>query len=329
MRKDIILIIITLLLLPIAFGEIVLHTESDPENGHQFVVNKYYFQQEKPIIPIKEGSAILIDPRNTENTVSQCSQVEFSFTLANPTSKTQTYFFDIESFEGTAYLPQSLIIPSQKVRGINVILEPECKFFGSMNPKIVVETSEEIAKLPLLLHILEVNIETITPNDCVYYFEEGVCGSESYIRFYQGTRYEMDIGELFYDPDGDKLDYSAEAENIEIKIKKNKAIIKPRYDFTGAESVIFYANDGKGGEAVSKTFYFHVLDNGRPYVENFILLNLSTIVGIVILFLLLMILIAVMIRSGNEYEEKHNHKELKSEEVPPPPKPKKQNIRKK
>ena len=137
MKKNIIFIIFALLILPITFSEILVQTTEGELDQHQFIVNKYYFQQSQPQL-IEENSAILIQPNVSEKTISQCSQTEYSFNLANPTQKTQTYLVKIKDFEGIAYLPPNLIIPKQEIRKINIILMPNCKFTGIANPKVSV-----------------------------------------------------------------------------------------------------------------------------------------------------------------------------------------------
>lgn len=337
MRKNILFIIFIILLLPITFSEILLQTTETSNNGHSFTVNKYYFQN-MPSIPEDDTSAILIQPNITEKTISQCSQIEYSFLLANPTLKTQSYSIGVEDFKGTAYLPPNLIIPSKEIRKINLILMPECEFSGSINPKIIVETLEEKAKLSLILNVLPVEIQTITENDCLFFYNETICNSEDYIKFYQGTKYYINLDDLFFDPDGDKLEYSATSLNLDISIKKGKAKITPLYDFYGAEQVVFYADDLKGGKAQSKTFYFHVLNNGRSSLENFFILNLPLVLGILIFIFIILLLIALIIRpikeTKTEKEKTKNSKkdidlESDEEDMPAPPKPSKRPIKKK
>ncbi len=306
-----------LLLLPIAFSEILIETTTNGMDGHQFVVNKYYFQQ-IPQMPIEEGSAILILPNITEKTINQCTQAEFSFKLGNPTKETQTYSIGVEDFEGIAYISPNVIIPGEQVRKINLILMPECDFIGKHNPKVIVETTEERAEFPLLLDVLPVDVDKITPYDCLYYYNESVCNSDRYIRFYQGTKYIIDLDELFYDPDGDKLDYSADSLNLNVKIRNSKATITPLYDFYGSEQIVFYAEDPEGGTARSEVFYFHVLSNGRSYIENFVLLNMSLILGFFVLIIVILFLIFLIIRPKNR-QEKQEDKE-KISEPPKPPK---------
>ncbi len=320
MRKNIIFIIFMLLLLPVAFSEIVVETMEGPSNGHQFIVNKYYFQQFP--VPEDESSAIFIRPNVTEQTISQCSQAEFSFLLANPTYSAQTYSVGITDFKGTAYLPPHVIIPAREIRKINLILAPDCTLSGNFNPKIVVETAAEEAQLPLLLNVLPVDIDQTTESECRFYYNTTVCESDYYIRFYQGRRFDLDLGALFFDPDGDRLRYSAEAENLDISIRDSTAVIKPLYDFHGAESVVFYADDGKGGQASSRRFYFHVLDNNRPYLENFIMLNLPLVVGGAVLILLVLMMLIIVVASSRNTREKDE------EEMPPAPEPEKEKKKK-
>ena len=317
MKKNILLIIFMLLILPKLFSEILVQTTQSPVGEHQFIVNKYYFQQAAPIITEK-NSAILIQTNVTEQTISQCSQTEFSFNLANPTLKTQTYSISVKDFEGTVYLSPNVIIPSKEIRKINLILMPDCKFSGTLNPKIVVETDKETAELSLLLNVLPVKFETITQKDCLFYYNESVCNSNNYIRFYQGTKYILNLDEMFFDPDEDKLEYSADAFNLVVKIKNGKAIITPLNDFYGSEQVVFYADDLKGGKAQSQTFYFHVLSNGKSSFENFILLNLPMVLGFIILVFIFLLIIAFLISPLGKNKSKDA--DINNEDIPEPPK---------
>ena len=300
--RKLLLSIIFLIILPVAFSEIVLQTTTY-ENSHDFVIDKYYFQaQQQPTKPEKLPS-ILIEPLVTESTINACEKAELTFKVTNPSLKTQVYSFKIDDFIGTAYLFPNLIIPAKESRIINFVLVPNCNIAGNINPKLIIETEYDHATLPVLLHIGAIEVEVITETDCKYYFNETVCDSEDYIRFYQGNTYVIDLSEMFFDPDGDKLFYSANAQNIKVKIKDDRALLKPRWDWYGAEEIVFKADDMKGGNAVSRMFFIHVLHNGKSHLENFILGNWVYLLSGFVLLLIFVLLLVWILKPENNNEE--------------------------
>ena len=76
----------------------------------------------------------------------------------------------------------------------------------------------------------------------------------------QDTSTRINLDNYFSDPDGDKLYYSAtKAKNISIEIKDNIAILTPDRGWTGNTSVVFTADDRKGGVTRSNSVRLEVV----------------------------------------------------------------------
>jgi len=216
MRKKLLLItIILLILLPVSFGEIIVHTSNTQtvqSNSHEFFVNKYYVQQ--PEYQEKEKYTIFIEPGETEKTIDACEQAVFSFNLINPSSEQQVYRLRIDDFKGMVYLTEQIILMPYEESIVSFILEPDCRLEGTINPRVVVESETGVASFGILLHINPSDVVVIKESDCIYHFAQEICDSEDYIRFYQARKYYLDLP--FIDPDEDKLKYEAETagENI-------------------------------------------------------------------------------------------------------------------
>jgi len=245
----IITILFFFLVIQVSFGEIITSQEiNSQETKNIFIVNKYYptFAQ--------EISHIVIQPQVYEATMSPCSKANFSFKLTNPGFGSQLYSFAVKDFHGTAYITNDLLLAPKESKVVEYILSPECSVIGDINPRIVVQTEEEQAEVPTIIHIQGTFIDE---NSCEYYYNESICNSEDYIKF--SDSYKIDLSRLFYDPDGDKLGYTAtDGQNIDISINKNIATLKPKNGWSGAEELVFSASDGKGGFAESRKFYIQV-----------------------------------------------------------------------
>ncbi|MFH1052944.1 MAG: PGF-pre-PGF domain-containing protein [Candidatus Woesearchaeota archaeon] len=103
---------------------------------------------------------------------------------------------------------------------------------------IIVKTRLSVNELNNLIRILSVNKTIIDEKGIpiqVWNFDENR---------------SLDLSQYFIDPDGDKLVYSAEStDHINIDIDNELGIAKLIHDpgFSGAETVVFTADDGKGG----------------------------------------------------------------------------------
>jgi PGF-pre-PGF domain-containing protein len=68
----------------------------------------------------------------------------------------------------------------------------------------------------------------------------------------QDTQHTLDLDQFFKDPDGDALAYSSTpTSNMEIMFAGGNAVFTPHYGWYGTESVVFTADDGKGGTVKS------------------------------------------------------------------------------
>jgi hypothetical protein len=292
-RKIILLSLFVLMLIPIAFGEIVVINQDENNVDHTFYVNKYYFKQQHKEIIYTKQSTLVIEPIISENTVSACERTNFTFKLYNPSSISQIYHLSVDEFDGYAYLVQSLKLGAKTAALVEFQLQPDCESSGELNPKIMVETATESAKVPLSLYVNP--IEIIRNDNCLYYFNSSVCQSKDYIRFYQGTKYNLDLSN-FQDPDGDFLKITSQPLHFNVKVKNNEAKIWPRFNFEGAEEIVFTAEDGKGGRAFSKSYFVHVLDNGQSAFRNFLSYYWFNILLGFLIFLILLLLIIKLIK---------------------------------
>jgi hypothetical protein len=281
MKKILTALIILLTLISIAFA-------ADSHTfvvNHVFEVNKYYFSQAPQI----KYRSFYIEPVLSEASLDSChKKANYSFKLTNP-MESQAFTISVTDFKGIAYIPGGLILEPGQARLIYVQLQPDCETRGTVNPFIRVETADEEAHIPLLLHVT--GEEPLTEDDCLYHFDKSICDSQSYVRITQGNKYEVDLADLFYDPDGDMLKYSAVSSNIKVTIRGEKAIIKAPWHYTGAEHVTFSAEDGKGGKASSRTFYFHVVSNERGYLFNFFASNWFWVAVVLILLVVILLLL--------------------------------------
>ncbi len=274
MKKTLMLFSIFLMIISLAYAS----------ESHVFYVNKYYVSS----APQNSPEGFYIEPVASEKSIDSCGEADFSFKLKNY-GESQVFRLNIEDFKGIAYYSNSLIMGENDLKLIQVKLKPDCSVIGTINPKVVIETDEEKAVLPLLLHIS--GSQPVSENNCLYYYNSTVCGSAAYVRIIQGNTYVVDLGDMFYDPDEDSLTYDAKASSLDVTIKGDKAEIKPKWHYTGAEKVTFNAEDGKGGIAYSKTYYFQVVSNERGFLLNFLLGNWIWVAVIVVLCLIILLLL--------------------------------------
>ncbi|MBN1645287.1 PGF-pre-PGF domain-containing protein [Candidatus Woesearchaeota archaeon] len=114
----------------------------------------------------------------------------------------------------------------------------------------------------------------------------------------QGEQQSLDLNDYFKDPDGDLLEFSAlnEVENIDIWFKDGIAYLTPDADFTGERTIIFAADDNKGGYAESNPV--------KLIVKNKVMNSTSKIIkyglGIIILLAIITVIIKfiLMIREN-------------------------------
>ncbi len=223
---------------------------------HSFEVNKYYSQYQEGELQI-----IMIEPIVSEASIMQCRKANFSFKLTNIAPTEQLYSFRVENFDGLAYITPNLKLNPGNIAQVRYILQPNCNSSGILTPEIVVETSSKKAIVPVVLTVNKTKQEVIDETKCETHFNSTVCDSNYYIRFYEDTKYELDLSEMFYDPDEDELEFGySNGFNINIKLRDNKATLLPQKNWYGTEEIIFTAEDGRGGYAQSKNFFIHVID---------------------------------------------------------------------
>jgi hypothetical protein len=321
-KKSIIIMSLILVLIPNVFAEIIVQTSnSGYTNHHNFVVNKYFFtqqqvQQQQVQVKIDQNPEIQIEPINTTATVYACEEVQMNFKLSNPSKNGHIYKFSIADFKGTAYLSQNLVVNPKKTVLINFVLVPDCRSSGIINPRIIVETENERATLPIMIDVIPIDI--IEPYECEYYYNSTVCEGQDYLKFYESTNYDLDLSERFFDPDADRLKYSAQALNLDVKFRGEIAQIKSRWDFIGAEELVIKADDGKGGKAFSKIFFVHVIDNNRSKLENFFAYYWPHLLLVLFVFLLIILLVVISSKDDDHHtHEHHSHEHEEHEENHP------------
>jgi hypothetical protein len=280
------ILVAIIVLLPSVFAEITVITgdaapiPSSPD--HKFLINKYYTSY-MPGQPA--GKEIIIEPLVTEASVEDCENANFSFRLSNQGTRDASYAFSVEKFTGTAYISPNVIIPAKESRIILFSLSP-CGTSGDINPMLRIETDNEIASLPILIHVQEVPMKD--EGECSFYYPEDICTSPYYIRFYQDRKYSLDLSNWFYDPDQEMLSYQAESAELDVRIKEDIAELTPRRGFSGASEVVFTARDEAGG-SVSKSFYFHILKAEQGTQTPWLL-----IIGVAAIILLLLVILLVV-----------------------------------
>lgn len=272
----IIIPVLFLMLLQFSSGEILVNTgyatQAMPASSaqsfdtHTFQVDLYYPMQRLP----EQGNAaadkgrevsIVIQQEGTEAYINRCEKANFSFLITNPSTSANIYSFSAADFTGIAYITPNVYLSPGESKKIDYVLEPDCSLLGDFNPKIHIETQDgsEEADLPVILHIANGNY--VDENSCRFYYDETTCSSDYYIRLNKNSKYKIDLSKWFYDPDGDILSFNLKGStNLRADIKGAEASITPLKGWYGSETLVFNAEDGKGGEAVSREFYFHVLD---------------------------------------------------------------------
>jgi hypothetical protein len=106
----------------------------------------------------------------------------------------------------------------------------------------------------------------------------------------QDTEHTIQLDKYFKDPDNDPITFTAtRTENIDITITGSKAILTPRYGWSGTERTVFIADDGKGGIVKSNTVDLVVEpkiipNTWKPYAKTIlpIALLIIVILGIIL-----------------------------------------------
>jgi len=311
-------LLLVLFLSIIALG--IVSAQSAEQNTHEFVVNKYYpptvVRQEIVVVEkqpeVQERmQEIIITPDKYEYTIDSCDAAQISFLLTNPGTESHIYTFSVEDFVGEARIPADLTLGGKDSLTVNFELTPKCGSSGDFNPKLIVETINEKATFPVLLHVNEVDL--LDEEDCSFYFNETVCRSDAYVKILQGSTYVVDLSAIFYDPDGDRLRYSVEYSGAvnKVWIWGNKARLKPRFDWYGKEEIVFVANDGKGGRAESRKIFLHVVPNHRSYLQNFLAAYFVPLLAFLAIVIAAAAVFLYVKNRRKEREEKQREEKLK------------------
>jgi len=159
-RKLTLIAIILILLLPISFAEIVVQTigqdntqtvqTTETYDRHTFLINKYYPLSYQPVA---KYPSIMVEQLVAEATINPCEEADFSFKITNSGSKSEIYKFSVEGFDGVAHITPNLLLAPGDARIVQFILKPECSLYGDLNPIIIIETENEKAEIPILLHV--------------------------------------------------------------------------------------------------------------------------------------------------------------------------------
>ena len=143
--RKICIFVLLLLVLPFSIAEIEL-SSADP---HTFIVNKYYVSSPRQ----EELPRIMIQHIVSEATINPCESTNLSFMITNPSNNPSVYTFTVTDFEGLGYITQDLYLSPKQSKIIQYILIPDCSLHGTLNPKILISSGDEEAKIPLILHI--------------------------------------------------------------------------------------------------------------------------------------------------------------------------------
>jgi hypothetical protein len=105
--------------------------------------------------------------------------------------------------------------------------------------------------------------------DCSNYEGRDICDSPLYIKMKSGERYQMDLSEYFFDPDGDPLVYkSSNPDNINIDIDGSIVTIVPEATWTGYKEIVFTATDPEDNMVVSDIFVIDVYQQEKNFFQR-------------------------------------------------------------
>lgn len=117
----------------------------------------------------------------------------------------------------------------------------------------------------------------------------------------QGEQQSLDLNLYFQDPDRDILEFGLKesVENIDIWFKDGIAYLTPDAEFLGERTVIFTADDSKGGYAESNPVKLIVKDKET----NWFVRVIKVALGIIILLAILMLLIKLVLLIKEGFSE--------------------------
>ena len=111
----------------------------------------------------------------------------------------------------------------------------------------------------------------------------------------QGEQQSLDLNTYFQDPDEDILEFGIKEEinNIDIWFKDGIAYLTPDADFTGEKTIIFTAEDNKGGYAESNPVKLIIKNKETNWFVKTIKISLGIIILIAILLLIIKLILLI------------------------------------
>ena len=112
----------------------------------------------------------------------------------------------------------------------------------------------------------------------------------------EDTRLTIDLSAYFKDPDSDPLTYTyTPVENIIVTISGNIATLTPEKDWNGVRTIIFTADDGKGGKVSSNKVTLTVADVAEPTFWSNILSGVERYAAFIVIGVILLVLLIVLL----------------------------------
>jgi hypothetical protein len=141
--------------------------------------------------------------------------------------------------------------------GSNLTVVPAADFFGEASMPITATDPTNRSGTATLSFL----VEPVEDPPAVIWPEANVTADEDQ----RGV--EVDLGEVFSDPDGDELAYTVdEADHLAYILLGGLLIVDPEADFAGSESLTVTASDGHGGQAVASIVFTFRAVNDRPVI---------------------------------------------------------------
>jgi len=119
----------------------------------------------------------------------------------------------------------------------------------------------------------------------------------------EDTRHTVDLGQYFNDPDGDPLHYSyTPVPNIVITISGDVATLTPEQDWTGTRTVVFTADDRKGGKVSSNEVTLTVIEAPEPTFWTNVRQGFETYAGYIVLGIILLVVLIVILEYRKSFK---------------------------
>ncbi|MCF7866594.1 hypothetical protein K9L67_00390 [Candidatus Woesearchaeota archaeon] len=147
--------------------------------------------------------------------------------------------------------------------------------------------------LIILIILIIITVTTALPEKELPGIPQEKADDPLYFIWYEDTSYTVDLSNYFSDPDMDQLtyEYDYKPEEIDVKFYGSKAILTPKTNYYGEDSIKFIVTDIAGETVKSPRIRTEVLDTKEIiftefYEENCKFINLLLIMLIVILMIL-------------------------------------------